>query len=120
MTAKEIILEIYQNDGLRNRSFLDQVLHPDVVMEWQSSSDFNLLTKKDILDLADELMKNYADSTIEIKYLLEEEGKVCIAYNHYATTIENTTQFQLVARFITVWEFVDDKILKGYQISKPT
>jgi hypothetical protein len=50
MTAKEIILEIYQNDGLRNRSFLDQVLHPDVVMEWQSSSDFNLLTKEDILD----------------------------------------------------------------------
>ncbi|CCG53365.1 Protein of unknown function [Flavobacterium indicum GPTSA100-9 = DSM 17447] len=120
MTNKEIILEIYQNDGLRNRDFLNEVLLPQFEMEWQSSSDLTILDKNQILNLADELKGNYATSNIDINYLIEEENKICIAYKHFATTIENTRDFQLIARFITIWEFENGKILKGYQISKPT
>lgn len=120
MTTKEIILEIYQNDGLRNRDLLNGFLHENFSLEWQNSVELTIMDKDSILNLADELKNNFTDSNIEIKYILEDENKICIAYNHFATTIENTRDFQLIARFITIWEFEDGKILKGYQISKPT
>lgn len=120
MTAKEIILEIYQNDGLRNREMLNNILHQEFSLEWQNSVELSILDKEAVLNLADELKNNFSDSKIEIKYVLEDENKICIAYNHFATTIENTRDIQLIARFISIWEFENGKILKGYQISKPT
>ncbi len=32
MNPKEIVQELYANDGLRNRDFLNEVLHDDVIL----------------------------------------------------------------------------------------
>ena len=71
------------------------------------------------IDLAKELKQNYVDSFMEISHFIEDDNQIVVKYNHKVTTIENPKEFVLIAKIVAIWEFEDDKIKKGYQISKP-
>jgi hypothetical protein len=119
MTNKERIEFLYKEDGIRNISFLDTLLHNDFILEWDSSEGTLLLQKADVIHLANELKQNYVDSFMEISHFIEQENQIVVKYNHKVTTIENPKEFFLIAKFVVIWEFEDHKIKKGYQISKP-
>lgn len=119
MNPKEIVQELYSNDGLRNRTFLSEVLHDDMLLEWHSSEGLLRKDKNSILDLANELKANFSIFNTEILNLITENNSVSIAYNHFGASIENNQNLILIGRFITIWEFENNKIVKGYQISRP-
>ena len=120
MTPKEIIQELYANDGIRNSAFLNDVLHDDVKLEWHSSEGLLVKDKKSILELATELKNNFSIFSSDILHLTAENNLVSIAYNLFGSSIENQKDLILIGRFIVIWEFENNKIVKGYQISKST
>lgn len=119
MSPKEIVLELYSNDGIRNAAFLNEVLHDNFVLEWQSSTGLLIKDKKSYIDLANEMKNNFATFSTDILYAIAENNLVSVACNHFGASIENPKHFILMGRFISVWEFEDGKIIKSYQISKP-
>jgi uncharacterized membrane protein len=120
MTPKEIIQELYANDGLRNKNFLNEILHDKVLVEWHSSEGLLVKDKNSLLELATELKNNFSIFSSDILHLIAENNSVSIAFNHFGASIENQKDLILIGRFMAVWEFDNDKIIKGYQISKPT
>ncbi len=119
MTPKEIVQELYANDGLRNSVFLNEVLHDNVLLEWHSSEGLLVKDKKSLLDLATELKENFSIFNSDILYLIAENNTVSIAFNHFGASIENQKDLILIGRFIAIWEFENNKMVKGYQISRP-
>ncbi|MCL9769935.1 nuclear transport factor 2 family protein [Flavobacterium sp. HXWNR69] len=119
MTNREIIEFLYKEDGVRNDTFLNEILHDDFVLVWDSSHGNDSMTKEDIVNLANELKQNYVDSFMEISHFIEENNQIVVKYNHKVTTIENPREFVQIAKVVAIWEFEDNKIKKGYQISKP-
>lgn len=119
MTPKEIVQELYVNDGLRNRDFLNDVLHVNMLLEWRSSEGLLVKDKNSLLDLATELKQNFAIFSSEVLHFITENNIVSIAYNQFGASIENQKDLILIGRFIVIWEFENNKIIKGYQISQP-
>lgn len=119
MNPKEIVQELYANDGVRNKTFLSEVLHDDMLLEWHSSEGLIKKDKSSLLNLATELKENYSIFNSEILNLIAENNTVSIAFNHFGASIENQNNLILIGRFITIWEFENNKIVKGYQISRP-
>ncbi|VXB91206.1 conserved hypothetical protein [Flavobacterium sp. 9AF] len=120
MTNKEKVQKFYLEDGIRNVAALQQILHDDVMLEWISSDGVLQLSKQAILDLASELKKNYEISSIEITHIIEENNTVVVKYNQKMATIENPSELIAIAKFIVIWEFLDNKLFRGYQISQPS
>ena len=119
MTNKELIQKFYLEDGIRNVAVLSKILHDEVVLEWSSSDGQLTYSKEAILNLAKELKQNYSNSIVEITHILEDENQVAIKYNHKVATIENPSEIIPIARFMVFWEFLDNKLFRGYQISQP-
>ncbi|NHN25884.1 nuclear transport factor 2 family protein [Flavobacterium jejuense] len=119
MTNKEQIQKFYLEDGIRDIEILQDILHKDVNLEWVSSDGLSMLNKGAILKLANELKQNYHISEVNITHLIQEEDKVVVKYNHIISTIENPSELIPIARFIVIWEFLEDKLYRGYQISQP-
>ncbi len=120
MTPKEIIQELYTNDGLRNQDFLTTVLHENFELTWHSSEGLLVKDKQAILDLASELKNNFAIFNAEVLYFIAENNFVSITFNQFGSSIENQKDLILLGRFMVVWEFEGDKIVKAYQISQPS
>lgn len=110
---------LYKEDGMRNDVFLNDLLHDDFILDWDSSHGNVNMTKEDIINLAKELKQNYVDSFMEISNFIEDQNQFVVKYNHKVTTIENPKEFILIAKIVVIWEFDGNKIVKGYQISKP-
>ena len=119
MTNKEIIRNFYISDGIRNINVLKDILHDNVTLHWDSSEGELILNKDGIINLAKELSENYAKSIIEISHILAEDNLVSIRYNHKVAPIENPSELTPIAKIIVIWEFLGNKLIKGYQISQP-
>lgn len=119
MTKKELLKDFYISDGIRNVNALNEILHDDVILHWDSSEGTLILEKEGILNLAKELNQNYAKSVIDITHIIAEGELVTLRYNHKVAAIENPTEFMHIAKMIIIWEFKGDKLIKGYQISQP-
>ncbi len=119
MTNREKIEFLYKKDGMRDDAFLSELLHDDFILEWDSSQGNVQMSKLDIVNLAKELKQNYVDSFMEISNFIEDQNQFVVKYNHKVTTIENPKEFILIAKIVVIWEFDGNKIVKGYQISKP-
>jgi hypothetical protein len=119
MTNKELIRDFYISDGIRNVNALNDLLHDDVLLHWDSSEGKLILEKEGILNLAKELNQNYSKSIIEITHILAENDLVTLRYNHKVAAIENPTELMHIAKIIVIWEFSGNKLIKGHQISQP-
>lgn len=118
MSAKQIVQDFYKSDALINASVLDTYLHPEVILEWNSTKGFIKMDRKGLLDIAAELSKAYIRSKVRISHILEEGNLVSVRYSHYIKTIENPREEMLLAHFIVIWEIKDDKLFRGYQMSQ--
>lgn len=118
MTPKELVLDFYRNDLLLNRSEVNEFLHPDVLIEWNSTKGFIQMNREDVLNLTDELNKAYVRSKIRISHVIEEGNMVSVRYSHFVKTIENPREEMLLANFFVIWEVKDHKLFRGYQMSQ--
>lgn len=119
MKNKELINILYLQDGIRDAKILKQLLNDEVVLEWISSDGVLIFKKDDIITLANELKANYKKSIIEITHQVEEGNQIAIKYDHKVSTIENPDEIMLIAKFFVIWEFKENKLFKGSQISQP-
>lgn len=118
MTAKELVLDFYKNDLLLHKSEVNEFLHEDLIIEWNSSKGFVQMKKQDVLNLSDELSKAYIRSKMRITHVVEEGNMVSVRYSHFVKTIENPREEMLLAHFFVIWEVKDGKLYRGYQMSQ--
>lgn len=118
MSAKKMIQDFYKSDALINSEILDSYLHPDVILDWNSTKGFIQMKRRDLLDLAGELGRAYVRSKVRISHIVKEGDTIAVRYSHYAKTIENPREEMLLAHFFVIWEVKDDKLFRGYQMSQ--
>jgi len=118
MTPKELVLDFYKNDLILNKSEVNEFLHPDLIIEWNSSKGFVQMNREDVLNLSDELSKAYLRSKMRITHILQENSMVSVRYSHFVKTFENPREEMLLAHFFVIWEIKDGKLYKGYQMSQ--
>lgn len=118
MATKKMIQDFYKSDAFINSEVLDTFLHPEVVLEWNSSKGFIKMNRQELLNMADELSRAYVRSKVRISHLIKEDDTIAVRYSHYVKTIENPREEMLLAHFFVIWEIKDDKLFRGYQISQ--
>ncbi|MFM7895021.1 MAG: hypothetical protein ACKO8L_03595, partial [Flavobacterium sp.] len=69
---------LYKEDGMRNDVFLNDLLHDDFILDWDSSQGNVNMTKEDIINLAKELKQNYVDSFMEISHFIESDNQIVV------------------------------------------
>ena len=119
MTNREKIEFLYKEDGIRDKQFLNTLIHDDFRLEWDSSSGNSILDKNFILNLSEVINTNYEISYFEISHLIEENNQIVVKYNHKVATIENPKEIMLIAKVVAIWSFQEGKIMDAYLISKP-
>ena len=119
MTNREKIEFLYKEDGIRDKQFLNTLIHDDFRLEWDSSSENSILDKNFILNLSEVINTNYEISYFEVSHLIEENNQIVVKYNHKVATIENPKEIMLIAKVVAIWSFQEGKIMDGYLISKP-
>jgi sulfur transfer complex TusBCD TusB component (DsrH family) len=118
MAAKKIVQEFYKSDALIDPNLMQNYLHPEVILDWQSSKGFLQLNFSDIIVMTDKLSKAYIRSKAKVTHLLQDGARVAVHYSHYIKTIENPREDVLLAHFAVVWELKDNLLFRGYQLSQ--
>lgn len=118
MNPKEFITAFYKSDALYNPVTMKDYLHDAIVFEWYSSKGFFSRDKSSLLQLAADLNKAYDSSVVHIHDVIAEEQKISVRYTHHASTIENPSQYIVLAHFIVHWELKDGKLFRGWQMSQ--
>ncbi|MCP2025042.1 putative SnoaL-like aldol condensation-catalyzing enzyme [Flavobacterium sp. HSC-32F16] len=118
MSIKEFVQKFYKSDALIDSEVLKTYLHPDVIIEWNSTKGFIVMNHDSILEMANELSRAYVRSKVRISHIIAEDDLVSVRYSHYVKTIENPREEMLLAHFTTIWQIKDDKLYRGYQMSQ--
>ncbi len=118
MSSKKIIQNFYKSDALINADVMKEFLHPEIVLDWNSSKGFVQLNYNSILDLTLELSKAYVRSKVRISHIISENDLVSVRYSHYVKTIENPREEMFLANFIVIWQLKEDKLFRGFQMSQ--
>jgi hypothetical protein len=118
MTPKELVLDFYKNDLILHKSEVNEFLHDDLIIEWNSSKGFIQMKKDDVLNLSDELSRAYVRSKMRITHIIAEENKVSVRYSHFVKTLENPREEMLLAHFFVIWEIKEGKFYRGFQMSQ--
>lgn len=118
MSSKKLVQEFYKSDALINSDIMDTFLHPDVLLDWNSSKGFIQMNRHEILALAGELGKAYVRSKARISHLLKDGDSIAVRYSHYIKTVENPREEMLLAHFMVIWEIKDGKLFRGFQMSQ--
>jgi hypothetical protein len=118
MSAKEIVLDLYKSDVLLNKNEVAELLHPDIIIEWNSSKGFVQMNFDDVLNLSEELSKAYVRSKMRVTHIIEEGNMVSVRYTHFVKTIENPREEMILAHFFVIWEIKEGKLYRGYQMSQ--
>lgn len=118
MSAKEIVKKFYKSDALIDSEVIKDFLHPDIIVEWNSSEGLVEYNYKSLFELSHELSKAYVRSKVRISHIISENDLVSVRYSHYVKTIENPREEMFLANFIVIWEIKDNKLFRGYQMSQ--
>jgi hypothetical protein len=118
MSAKKIVQNFYKSDALINSEIMETYLHPEVVVDWNSSKGLIQMKHNDIVALSGELGRAYVRSKAKISHILQDGNTVAVRYSHFIKTIENPREEMLLAHFMVVWELKDDKLFRGFQMSQ--
>lgn len=118
MSAKEIVQKFYKSDALIDSQVIKDFLHPEVIVEWNSSKGFVELNYDSLVNLSAELSKAYVRSKVRISHILSENDLISVRYSHFVKTIENPREEMLLAHFMVIWQIKDNKLYRGYQMSQ--
>lgn len=115
---KELVIDFYNSDAIYNSKTLDTFLHPEAILEWNSSKGFIKKDRKNLLQSADDLKRGYEAIIVQIHQIISEDNLVSLHYTLFGTTIENPNQITRLAFFFVNWEIKEGKLFKGYQMSQ--
>lgn len=118
MQVKDLVLDFYKSDVMLRRDEVKEFLHPELIIEWNSTKGFVQLDYNDVLNLTEELSRAYVRSKIRISHILQDKNLVSVRYSHFVKTIENPREEMLLANFFVIWEIKDNKLYRGYQMSQ--
>jgi hypothetical protein len=118
MSAKEMVQQFYKSDALIDSEVIKDFLHPEVIVEWNSSKGFLKLDYNSLLNLSNDLSKAYVRSKVRISHIISENDLISVRYSHFVKTIENPREEMLLAHFIVIWQIKDNKLFRGYQMSQ--
>jgi hypothetical protein len=118
MSAKEIVQKFYKSDALIDSDVMKEFLHPDVLLDWNSSKGFLQLNYDSLVNLSHDLSKAYVRSKVRISQIIAENDTISVRYSHFVKTIENPREEMLLAHFIAIWQIKDNKLFRGYQMSQ--
>lgn len=118
ISAKKMVQDFYKSDALINSEIMKSFLHPEVVLDWNSSKGFLQLKCDDMVAMAGELGRAYIRSKVRISHLLQDGNNITVRYSHYIKTVENPREEMLLAHFFAIWELKDGKLFRGYQMSQ--
>jgi predicted SnoaL-like aldol condensation-catalyzing enzyme len=118
MSAKKLVQNFYKSDALIDAEVMKDFLHPEIILDWNSSKGFVQMNYDSIVNLAGELSKAYVRSKVRISHILAENDLVSVRYSHYVKTVENPREEMFLANFIVIWQLKDDKLFRGYQMSQ--
>lgn len=116
--SKKILQAFYKAEALIHPEILSEFLHPDIVVEWQSTKGLIKLNYTELVHLATELSRAYSSSKIKVSHMISEKNQVAVRYSHYVNTVENPREEMLLAHFSIFWEFKDGKMYRGFQMSQ--
>ena len=118
-SAKEIVKNFYRTDIIRDSTVLEKFFHPDIVLIWNSSDGLTIMHYDDLVAFFSEIRRTYHDLRVEVSHILEDDDHVTIRYKYYVKTIENPDEELGISHFIAIWEIMDGKFYRGYQVSQP-
>ena len=118
MSAKEIVQKFYKSDALIDSTVMKDFLHPEVLLDWNSSKGFLQLNYDSLLNLSQDLSKAYVRSKVRISQIIAENDTISVRYSHFVKTIENPREEMLLAHFMAIWQIKDNKLFRGYQMSQ--
>jgi len=116
--SKKLIQDFYKSDAFINSEIMNSYLHPDFILDWNSSTGFKQMNRQELLNFSAELSKAYVRSKVKISHILKEGNEIMVRYSHFIKTIENPREEMLLGHFMVIWEVKDDKLYRGYQISQ--
>ena len=120
MSAKKIVQEFYKSEALINSALMKNYLHPEVLLDWNSSTGFIQLKYQDIINLTVQMERSYVRSKARVTHLLQDGKNVAVRYSHFIKTVENPREEMLLAHFFVIWELKDDRLYRGFQMSQMT
>ena len=118
MSAKEIVKSFYKSDAFINTEIMKEYLHPDCILDWNSSKGFIQMNYDEIIALTAEISRAYVRTKARISHIVEEDNTVSVRFSHYVKTIENPREEMLLAHIMIIWEVKDNKLHRGYQMSQ--
>lgn len=118
MSPKKFVQLFYKSDALIDPEVMEQFLHEEATMEWNSSKGLIQMSRADLLQFTSELGRAYMRSKVRISHILQEGQSVAVRYTHHIKTIENPREEVLLANFMSIWEVKDGKLFKGWQMSQ--
>lgn len=120
MSPKEIVKSFYKSDAYINPEIMKEYLHPECILDWNSSIGFIQRDYDEILHLTNEISKAYVRTKARITHIVEEKNIVSVRFDHFVKTIENPREEMFLAHIMVIWEIKDKKLYRGYQISQIT
>ena len=118
MSAKKTVQDFYKSDAFINPKVMENFLHKDLKIEWNSTKGFLILDKNAALELTKQMSVAYVKSKIKISHIIQKADMVSVRYAHYVKTIENPREEMLLAHFMVIWEIKDEKLFRGFQMSQ--
>ena len=116
---KKVVEEFYKSDFYKNPGTLEQYLHPEAELFWNSSSGFHKLRYEDIEKMVQEISKSFYSLRAEISHLIRKKDMVTIRFTYFVKTIENPREEMPMGHFMAIWQIKDDKMYRGHQMSQP-
>ena len=118
MSAKKLVQNFYKSDALIDAEVMKDFLHPEIILDWNSSKGFIQMKRQGLLEFASELSRSYIRSKITISHIVKEGNLISVRYSHTVKTLENPREDILLANFMVIWELKDDKLFRGFQMSQ--
>lgn len=116
--AKNAVIAFCGSQIFDDLEQLQELLHDDLEIYWNSSKGFLKLNKGDITELMTNFKKNFHAIRSEISHVFSKDEQVVIRYTYHVHTLENPEEEVPLAHFITIWEIKDDKLYRGYEMSQ--
>ena len=118
MSAKEIVRSFYKSDAFINPEIMKEFLHPDCILDWNSSEGFIQMDYEALINLTTDISRAYVRTKARISHIIEEENLVSVRFSHYVKTMENPREEMFLAHMMVIWEIKDNKLYRGYQMSQ--
>lgn len=118
MTAKDIVLKFYESNAILSKTYLQEILHEDMVLDWTSSKGKVILDKNDVLALSKDIKMAYYSLRAVVHHTVEEDNRVVVHYTHYVRPFENAEEEMVLATYFVLWELQNNQLYKGIQLSQ--